>query len=1409
MTDRPPRRRHDTAPTVALLALLAYVPALFSSPGRMPADTKLYLYLDPGGLVARAPSTFEPDQFAGWVPHQQITYLWPSGPWYRAFDLAGVPDWIAHRLWIGSIMFLAGAGVCWMVRQLGLRGGAALTAALLYQLSPFLLPYISRTSLLLLPWAGLGWIVGLTIRASARAADGVPPGGWRGRLLPWREPALIALVVATVGSANAAALAFIAPGPVLWLAHAAWARIVTWRAVVAIGLRIGGACLVVSLWWVAMLLVQARHGAPVLAYSETLADVSRNSTGSEVLRGLGYWLFYIRDPFAPTTTAASDYLVSTWLIAVSYAVTLVGLAGLALTSSAFRRFGGLLVATGTVLAVGVHPFGSSSPLMSLIADDDGSGIALALRSSTRAIPLLVLGLALGAGSLIAALPRLPRLTTAVTGAVLLLIVLDLPSLWRFELVDPAIDRDQSPPAAWIDAAEALDGGDGARVLQLPGAEFGAFRWGYTVDQPLVGLADRPLVTRDLLPLGSAGAMDLLYALDDRLQEGTAEPASVSPIARLLGADTIWVANDTEFERFRTPRPEIAGDLLTGPEVGARVRTFGAPFVSEPTVPMVDPTSLSDPRVGTPVAPVVLVEVADSPGVVRAKTDPVFVAGSGDGLVDAAAAGLLSGNELIRYAASDRVDPAAALIVTDSNRDRAHHWRGSQDVHGHTEPGGPGDDVLVYTSADQRLAVFTTVDPATQTISVQDGPVSAIASSYGEPFAYLPEHRAVMAIDGDPSTAWLVGGHGDPVGERLRLVVTGTTSPDGTMTLRQPAPPPGGRRISAARITRNDGASEEIVLTDASITPGGQRLPLGIAGPGVVEIEVTGVTTGDPASAASRAAVGFSEIDLGLGPTVEMIRPPSAALDSAAGPLAIVLTRLRVDPLDRWRADPEPALARVFVVPDERAFDAAVTLRLDRRATDEVLTELLGDAAATADRRLTGAARNRGAAALDGDAGTAWITPIDGAIGSSLTFEATEAVGPVIELTQPAGDFASITSVRVSAGGDVADIAVAASDGQGVSSIELPAPLPAGTVTLTITGTDGASTIDRRFGDRVGLPAAIAELSGPGLPSTPPPADSTPVVRECTPGLLEVDGTPAPLSFTTTVGDLLDGEAVPATVCGGALSFGSGEHRIVSTGRAATGLTVDRVVLSDGTVGPAGSSTVTVTVDRDEPRHRVVTVDGCSDGCWLVDGVGFNRAWSADIDGASLGDPVQVDGGFNGWWIPPHDGPVTVAVRWTAQTPVTGGLLLSGLGFAACLAVVALTRGRRPVLAIAAPSLHVRPPSDPRRAAAVSAIALVTASTLLIGPVWGAIALIPAIGLVLLVRYTAWRWSHRLLALAGLGAATLVALGTIAVVRRNRPFPNAAWTEAVERFNGLAVFAVLCIAVGTIGWSGSRREESPT
>src|SRR5262249_11459372 len=158
-------------------------------------------------------------------------------------------------------------------------------------------------------------------------------------------------------------------------------------------------------------------------------------------------------------------------------------------------------------------------------------------------------------------------------------------------------------------------------------------------------------------------------------------AEIAPVARLLGADTIWLSGDSAFERFRTPRPEVVEGLFAAgvPGTGAP-QPFGPPVANVPPAPDVDEQSVSDPRVGQPIPPVELVPVTDPTPVARAKDDVVLVAGSGDGLVDAAGAGLIDGHELVRYTGSLRGDglqqaaaTASAVIVTDSNRDRAHEW----------------------------------------------------------------------------------------------------------------------------------------------------------------------------------------------------------------------------------------------------------------------------------------------------------------------------------------------------------------------------------------------------------------------------------------------------------------------------------------------------------------------------------------------------------------------------------------------------------------------------------------------------------------------------------------------------------------------------------------------------------------
>ena len=287
---------------VVALAAIAYLGPFRSAPGRMPSDTKLYLYLNPSRLLADAPWMWDTRQFGGWVPHQSIGYLWPMGPWFWTFERLGVPDWIAHRLWIGTLIFAAATGMRWCSRRLGLAPGPALAAALVYGLSPFIVPYVARTSGQLPNWAALPWLVGLVVGWTAGAATPWPAGrSRRQRLGAWRTPALIALIVATISGLNATAIIMITPAPLLWLIDAGLRRDVPWRRIGGLLARAAVLCGGAAAWWLAGLVVQGGYGGNVLAFTETVDAVSFTSSGSEVLRGLGYWLTYVNDRTGPLT----------------------------------------------------------------------------------------------------------------------------------------------------------------------------------------------------------------------------------------------------------------------------------------------------------------------------------------------------------------------------------------------------------------------------------------------------------------------------------------------------------------------------------------------------------------------------------------------------------------------------------------------------------------------------------------------------------------------------------------------------------------------------------------------------------------------------------------------------------------------------------------------------------------------------------------------------------------------------------------------------------------------------------------------------------------------------------------------------------------------------------------------------
>jgi arabinofuranan 3-O-arabinosyltransferase len=900
------RRRYD----VCIIALLAYIPLLLSAPGKLPADTKLYLYLNPGRLLSDAAWTWDTSQLGGWVPHQNVGYLWPTGPWFAFFEWLNVPDWIAHRLWLGSLLVVAGLGARWLAKLLDLPTTSYFIAGIAYQLSPYVLPYISRTSALLLPWALLPWIIGLTLKII-------------------REPkfkyfAIFGLVIMSSGGLNATALLMIAPAPVIWLVDAWSSRKISLRRALSITGILAVISGVMSAWWAAGLTVQGKYGASVLSYSEALQSTSATSTATEALRGLGYWLFYDRNEITALTSASTPYQNNLLVIIVGVALVIAGLVGL-LSSQKLKRPLSLMLFIGIVLSVGAYPSDSSSPLWSYFADNPKSAISLALRSSSRAVPLIALTLAIGVALTVEQSKkflslRSPRVSSLALPVAVLLICLNVPALFGGRYIDPAISRPENLPTAWTQAAALLDTrldeGHTGSVLILPGIESAAYRWGYPVDPILPGITKKPLITRDWLPLGSAPFMDLLYALDDSFQNGTADPNSIAPIARLLGADTIMVVNSYQYERFGVNRPERAASLIDAAPDLEVIATFG-----EPSINFVEDYETNDllDYPATALPEISLYAVSDSVAGARITQNPIVVSADGSGMVDLAAAGLIDGKSSILASAAldeislqDAVLNAPEVIVTDSNRKRAHQWRGSQEVWGATE--GTAALVDSFDAFDNRLPVFPLGADRLETLSIAENNsgTSMSATMYGALLSYLPEYRPANANDGNVETSWAVGWGVNPIGQTLTY-----TSNMGLPMVEQLELIPAQFSFDHRFVTAVSVSVDNSDWTSYTIDPDTENTTIKLNQPGnSVRVRIDAVSSGN-----NQLPVGWAEILRADFQHQEVITVPSdaTAVVTAATPVSYSFTRLQADEYKPYRQDPEQSINRHFFVDHEDQF----------------------------------------------------------------------------------------------------------------------------------------------------------------------------------------------------------------------------------------------------------------------------------------------------------------------------------------------------------------------------------------------------------------------------------------------------------------------------------------------------------
>lgn len=1432
-TDRVPR------PPLGVLALavVAYVPLLLTRPGQVGADTKSYLYLDPGRLLSRAAHMWDPNVGLGTVTHQNIGYLWPMGPYYWLMEALSVPDWVAQRLWLGTIILMAGLGVRFMLKELRWVGAGVTVASFSYALSPYLLDYAARISVILLPFAGLPWLVGLAAR-SLRRDD-------------WRSPAWFALVTLTVGGVNATSLILVMVGPLLWFVHAVFVeREVTLRRAIVVGLRITALTAVTSLWWVAGLSLQGAFGIPILRYTETYETVANASMSTELMRGLGYWFFYGTDGLGAWTESSLTLVENLPALALSFLLPLLAVTAVLLTRWRHRVFFAAIVLAGLVIGVGAHPWDGSSPYGSLFRAFTGSDLGLSFRSTPRAVPLIALGLAVFLGAGLASVTRVrPQWHKVLSLTLLVLICANLMPLFRGQMVDRNLLRDSEVPGYWQDAAARLDEQDPTtRVWELPGIDFAAYRWGNTVDPITPGLMDREMVARELIPYGTPPSANLVNDVDLPFQAARVEPDAVAPLARLMGVGDLLLRSDLQYERYRAPRPRLVySQLLAASGLGEPIR-FGEPVpnVAGDALPLDDEMEYSIPLDAPDPAPVTIFPVLEPRPMLRtvSAASPTLLAGDAAGLVSLASIGALAADRPVFYSASYADDPdglvaqadepQARLVVTDTNRRQARRWGTVRENDGYTER--EGELALVEDRTDNRLEVFEDADDDHRTVTEQLGGATVAASAYGNGVTYTAGDRPVKALDQDPATAWRVAAFDDPVGEFIRIDLDEPVTADRISLLQLQGLV--NRSITRVLVTLDGGDPIEVELTESSRIGEGQVVEFPEQSFDRVEVTIAATDRDGLASYRGASGVGFSEISIpGLGPISEVIRPPVDLLDTVGAAsldrdLMYVFSRRAAAAADVLIADEEPVLSRWVIGPEDRTFTVFGRARLSADLPEERIDAFLGipsadegGVTATSSARLPGDLASRASAAVDGDTTTAFRTPFNGIVGTALEFTYPEPVTvDDLQLRVVADGRHSLpTAVSLSVDGGPSEqfqlepLPLGEGEPRGtVATLTVPTGERTGTTfRLSIDAVNEAESEDWFGRSRIVLPLAIAEV---GLPTVAVPSSAR-LDERCRDDLITLDGAPVPVAVRGTVGAAAAGDSVELVGCGDAadgVEIAAGRQLLATAPGAEVDLDVDLLALSSVAGGAAGPDTlVEPTSDGPTPpstetrrtgrNDYEVDVSGADEPYWVVLGQSFGDGWSATTtEGDDLGEPTLVNGYANGWRIDPAElgADVTVQLRWTPQRLVWVGLGASVLGVLLCLGLALWPRRGRaedaPTLVTGGPMepvLH-RPDSvdgpalAPVRAAVVGLVAGVVGAVF-VGWVAGlAVALLVGVSLV-------WNRGQLVLRVAAVGLLG-AAFGYVVLKQARNDYPlDFDWMEWFQITHQWTLTAVVLMSASVV------------
>jgi arabinofuranan 3-O-arabinosyltransferase len=1219
--------------------------AFLQRPGWATSDTKIDLHVDPARFVSQVSSVWAPSIDLGAVQGAQYSgYLWPMGPLFALLHGIGLSPWVAHRIWLGLLFAASAWGMLKLLDALigRPRGLPHLLGAGFYLLNPYTVIFTARGTVTLLGYAALPWLL-LVVHRGVRAAR-----GWRDWRGWWWAAGFALILTSTGGGVNAAVVGWMLVGPLVLLLYEPVAGGVRWRDVGAFLARVAVLGGLVSIWWIAPLLVHIRYGIDFLQFTEQPAAIWGTNSATEAIRLMAYWTSYIGVGFYGAQHAlyseAGTLLFNPLVVGASLLLPALACAGFAVARRwRYAPFFLLLVLVGAAIEVAGFPNGTPSrDAMEWVYRN--VAVLRFLRTTQKAAPLV----AVGVGGLLALLVQvgLPRLRVArrewlrrigpgaLVGGIAVLIVLSALPLVRGKAMEPQLTW-KKIPAAWEHAGRDLDRElpRNSRAVILPGQIFAYYLWGGTIDAILPRLTERPVAVRYETPYSDPHAIDLLWTVDRLVQQRRLVPGQLLPLLRLMGAGAVVTGADDDISRSGALNASSAAAELAGQGFGAPDRSYG------PRLSVAPPPQ--DLGVSAQLPEVRRYDLAPSRGLVGVapRTQPTVMDGSADGLAGLAAFGALPQRELILYAGDlqpaelrDIAARGAEVVVSDSNRRRrfvpeyAHQNLGST--------------LAQDESVDRNFVLlepFPEHGADAQTVAVLSGARYVRAPNKGGFFEF-PEYAAAAAFDGDLSTVWAADRYLDP---SQRWIEIGFTTPrDVPYVDLYPV-----RDWSA--VVRE----VEVGGVRAKLHPGRNRIRLGLNDVSSLRLRITHV---DQPPGDLRGAGGFREIRIPGVKVRSSLRPPVLAGHALAGRdlsrvgLTYLFERTTADApflrdrqtgsplleLPSNRRDAEMQLDRLVFAPETRAYAAEAWVYPDVDAPDSELDRLVGLQAPLrfeSSGRFHNDARYRASSAFDRGAGTSWVGIW---ARPSASFPWLSWSGPrplaLTRLTiEPGPPRARLPSVvRVSwPGGRTGPLRVSSS-----GAVELGRRVLARSFRLTVLRTRvPAFARGRRYPIRA---VAISSLRVPGLaPVRIPPASAAGAGRlraRCGDARLRVSGRGVPLRPEGTTADLEAGRPMRARGCSGPVRMGAGVQR-VSSEPAPFGVDLLRLrspapdpqrapstaghVVDPGKVNGSSVKGVRVQLDR---------------AAWLVLGQSFSEGWRASCDGRDLGKPRPVNAYANGW-----------------------------------------------------------------------------------------------------------------------------------------------------------------------------------